>query len=407
MKKYATAGKDEVALIAATFRWSIPVSDKKVTWELWGDPSEKSATTLLDGMKTYVPYLSKKNSEGAVIGGVFTPHFSLIDGIASGCGGIYNCANQCTNHGRYCHVDPDGDLDSGVSGADVVEETLRQICIWSQVQGNPAVPPSAEEKDGPPTELAFFQYSHAFATECAPNPSTFNAKCSTKQQIAAGLNPTETRKCVAASNARSDEVHPADGKKGFNPLLEAEIRDKRSRNVRVMPTTIVNDRAIPGAVEPVVLMRALCAGFGIGQAPRVCQCLHVPKSHFERCVSGVDPDTSGNNVNKKKFPSWLGAVIGIMGVVGLIGGAVLVALRRQQRYMDRMREEYLSLAGGPSEAQGGRQEIDDSRIDLGGVPLSESPSQLGKNRRTPQKLTSFFPKSGAKATVSSSYPNGL
>ena len=41
------------------------------------------------------------------------------------------CATtSAPNNGRYCATDPDDDLEKGISGADVVKESLRRICIW-------------------------------------------------------------------------------------------------------------------------------------------------------------------------------------------------------------------------------------------------------------------------------------
>jgi len=41
------------------------------------------------------------------------------------------CYNLCTNAGRYCATDPDNNLDKGISGGDVVAESLRRICVWN------------------------------------------------------------------------------------------------------------------------------------------------------------------------------------------------------------------------------------------------------------------------------------
>jgi len=57
----------------------------------------------------------------------------VIDGKIFGCQlPGRRCGNQCTNQGRYCHEDPEGDVASGISGVHVVQENLRQMCIWDQ-----------------------------------------------------------------------------------------------------------------------------------------------------------------------------------------------------------------------------------------------------------------------------------
>ena len=55
----------------------------------------------------------------------------MWDGAEHGCNGPINCSTQCISGGLYCSIDPDGDLFSGVSGANVVEENLRQLCVYS------------------------------------------------------------------------------------------------------------------------------------------------------------------------------------------------------------------------------------------------------------------------------------
>jgi hypothetical protein len=61
----------------------------------------------------------------------FTPRLVVIDGAIFGCrtSGLL-CGNQCSNHGRYCAVDPDHDLSKGLSGYDVIVESLHQICLY-------------------------------------------------------------------------------------------------------------------------------------------------------------------------------------------------------------------------------------------------------------------------------------
>ena len=52
--------------------------------------------------------------------------------------GVQNCGSLCTNKGRYCMTDPDFDTKAGVSGSDVVKESLRQKCVWNLYGGQDA-----------------------------------------------------------------------------------------------------------------------------------------------------------------------------------------------------------------------------------------------------------------------------
>ena len=60
---------------------------------------------------------------------------SLYYPIFASCGSDASsavCAANCTNHGRYCAPDPDGDIKKGASGKDVIIHSLRSLCVFNQ-----------------------------------------------------------------------------------------------------------------------------------------------------------------------------------------------------------------------------------------------------------------------------------
>jgi len=105
--------------------WSLPNPDDRVEYELWSTPTDEISKQLLLDFKP----VSKALGDRAY----FTPHSYIYDGVKTHCQGSDGedfCYTLCTNHGRYCATDPDNDLDKGISGADVVKESLRRLCIW-------------------------------------------------------------------------------------------------------------------------------------------------------------------------------------------------------------------------------------------------------------------------------------
>lgn len=106
--------------------WSLPSPDDRVEYDIWTTPTDVVSKDFLESFKRISISLDHR--------AYFTPHMYIYDGARSGCigqmGSNNACESLCTNHGRYCATDPDGDLDSGVSGADVVHESLRRLCIW-------------------------------------------------------------------------------------------------------------------------------------------------------------------------------------------------------------------------------------------------------------------------------------
>lgn len=114
--------------VVVSMEWSLPRTDGVVYFDLWTTAEEVNAAAF----RRDIAYLIEPL--GASI--QFEPHFFIYDGARWGCMREYNggfaCGNQCTNSGRYCSPDPDAGFDTGHSGADVVQENLRQMCIWKQ-----------------------------------------------------------------------------------------------------------------------------------------------------------------------------------------------------------------------------------------------------------------------------------
>lgn len=59
----------------------------------------------------------------------FTPHYITLQCPAEYLDSDF-CRSQCINRGRYCEQDPDGNLTTGYKGSDVVEQNLRQLCVF-------------------------------------------------------------------------------------------------------------------------------------------------------------------------------------------------------------------------------------------------------------------------------------
>merc|ERR1712125_157755 len=105
--------------------WSLPTPDDRVEYDLWTTPRDIFSQDFLANFRDVHVALGKS--------AYFTPHMYIYDGIQSHCkgsDGTNMCYSLCTNYGRYCAIDPDNDLEKGISGADVVKESLRRLCIW-------------------------------------------------------------------------------------------------------------------------------------------------------------------------------------------------------------------------------------------------------------------------------------
>ena len=115
-----------------------PHTAKRVEWEYWSNSNDEcgfKCERQRDFVRDFGPTAEMLEQKGYTR---FTPHY-----ITLGCPSEYQtsdfCNAQCINKGRYCEQDPDGDLRSGFSGKDVVEQNLRQLCgyKWADGAGKP------------------------------------------------------------------------------------------------------------------------------------------------------------------------------------------------------------------------------------------------------------------------------
>ena len=110
--------------------------------------------TFLQEFSSIGTQLTKKNSE-------FTPHYVAIKCLACEENNFEIEHDDCLGGGRYCATDPDG--PGPVSGRMVVQENLRQMCMFEQL-----------ENDSDYSRWFLFQKD--FATTCISNK--FNKECS-------------------------------------------------------------------------------------------------------------------------------------------------------------------------------------------------------------------------------------
>jgi hypothetical protein len=161
----------------------------------------------------------------------------------------------------YCNPDPDHNLFSGVAGIDVVNENLRELCVWQK---------ALETYDTAGGAL-WWQYVKTFAETCHPgsNPdeTLFNEACSQKvHAMIPGLKWEDTSACVKKS--WSDATA-----KGHNVLLDKELQDRKDLKILTLPTAVVNGDVIRGGVTSQVVLMAICAGFSADTKPVLCACV--------------------------------------------------------------------------------------------------------------------------------------
>ena len=284
-------------MVRAEMSWALPAADARVEYELWTTPKEAVSAPLKATFREVAMALGEHAQ--------FTPHFYIYDGIFAGCQGSdgqNQCYNLCTNNGRYCSTDPDDDLDSGLSGADVVTESLRQICIWKEYGG-----------DG--IGLPWWNYIEEFGFRCdkpEDDGKYFNNDdCIKDAMQRSGIEYSKIKKCMDDSGGLEEDNE--------NNVLEEELLTRETVGVLILPSVFVNQAPIRGALTVGEVFEAICSGFVSGSEPESCKkCGHC--DDVRGCVHiGHCPGTgSPNSVTLPVFAASMLAIVFCFGCIGMI-----------------------------------------------------------------------------------------
>jgi len=286
-------GNDVMMQLSMT--WALPTPDDRVEYALWTTPTELVSREFELQFKHAAVAFGKD--------AYFSPHMYVYDGIKSNCmdaDGENQCYNLCTNNGRYCATDPDNDLDQGISGADVIVESLRRICIWAEY--------GLEDGIG----QQWWDYVNEFTYRCAEDGFFKDDTCIKDAAKHAKIDYKKIEACMKDSGG-TDENNE-------NSLLEEELKAKDVAGVVILPAAYVNGVSIRGALEFQTVFRAVCSGFAAGTVPNVCkQCTLCPDqlACAEKQTCGA-VDRANASVSQSTFTYSLGIVVAVFAVMGLI-----------------------------------------------------------------------------------------
>jgi hypothetical protein len=298
--------KDALAdgtIAVVTMRWRLPNPDGVVDWSLWTSSYDTTAQELKSS------YVDVMESMGDYVR--FTPHYFFLDGLLYGCDQESGtaCGNQCVNSGKYCAVDPEHNLTDGISGADVVRENLRQVCIWRNTNstGN---------------SLLWWKYINQFQRDCT-DANKFNEDCSKNVMNSLGINTAIISQCVEASGGYADQSSSR------NSLIDIELNARKEMGVYLLPTLIAENVPFQGKMScpsPVSLTECeslsfICSGYPNGGAPDVCHSadgcpMHQSRDACGNCLAVDSPDRKTDSSQCSSEGGTGGVSAG--GVVGIV-----------------------------------------------------------------------------------------
>jgi len=285
-------------------QWSLPQPDDRVEYDIFSSPTDPVTRNFFHEFKHIARALGKR--------AYFTPHMFVFDGERSQChgsSGENQCFNLCSNNGRYCAMDPDKNLNSGVSGFDVVKESLRRQCIWG----------TYGESDG--IGEKWWDYVNSFESKCGNMDYFNNDDCIKDVYKHAKIDAEMIEQCMENSGGLEKDTS--------NSFLEAELKAQTDLGVVIMPTAFVNRVAIRGAMTSANVFQAICAGYEQGTKPSICdmcstcgdpvKCVEHGgcKASFGGPAVAMASGSSGGTVTQSGFFVWMFLVVGCFSAFGV------------------------------------------------------------------------------------------
>ena len=241
LHEYLTNPDRKGVVVEASIEYGLPESDV-VDYTLWTSALDPQALDFKQGFGDIAQSIELKTR--------FSARYFIVNGTSYGCDRDSQiCGNQCTNKGKYCAVDPDHDLGAGISGADVVLENLRQMCVFDIAH--------ADKKT-----YLWWKYVNSFRAECAirnqVNEACFRRAASKVPEISVD----RVLQCVADSGPTGSDSSDRNGR------LDKELKRRSEDGVYLMPTVLVNNVTYYGTLSGV--LRTIRTAFTDGTEPSIC-----------------------------------------------------------------------------------------------------------------------------------------
>eukprot|EP00939_MAST-03C_sp_MAST-3C-sp1_P005510 g5510.t1 len=249
-KSSCSVAADYTSFVMVTMEWDVPSTDGHVDWEIWTSSEDWYGAEFKREFARVARELEESTD--------FTPHYYHYDGLESGCmdatSGENVCVSNCINSGRYCSITPHGENIDSVTGADVVKENLRQMCVWK-------VSKAASK------EYQWWDYIVDYADQCFGEEGVENSEsleqCSTQVMQENGITYADVQSCITGSGG-----YDVNG--GANTMLQADLEMKKQLMILELPTIIVNGATLRLSPSYGPVLTAICAAYTDGTEPLIC-----------------------------------------------------------------------------------------------------------------------------------------
>ncbi|KAI3427174.1 hypothetical protein D9Q98_007111 [Chlorella vulgaris] len=270
------------AAVYVSMDWTDLLPKKQqVHWEFWTNSNDQCGSICdvqKQFIKQFVPVAKEFDAHNWT---VFEPHY-----IVWVCPSLYRssdvCRSQCIRQSRYCSPDPDGNLTAGYSGRDVVQENLRQLCVFKLAS------------DAGRAHL-WWDYVTAFGERCDMQSGSYGEQCALKVFDSINADRWSSRQALTACVGQQDSDAP-------HPIMDAQLAAQKGDDatgegeVWILPTIRINGIQYRGKMATAEVLRAICAGFAAGNTPEACSkavddpCMQGSKG-YQDCTARLDGKT--------------------------------------------------------------------------------------------------------------------
>lgn len=294
-------------MVRMQLSWALPRPDDRVEYSMWSTPKDVHSRPLQREWRHVAKALGTHAQ--------FTPHMYIYDGLYAGCQspttGENQCYNLCTNNGRYCATDPDDDLDKGISGADVVRESLRRMCIW-KVYGSDGI------------GMPWWNYVDEFLYRCDSKDFFTSEDCIKDCMERSDIDYSKIKICMDDTGGLEENED--------NKILDECLAARETSGVVIIPSFFVNNAPLRGAPSINEVFDAICAGYAPGSEPEACIKCNTCDDVVKCVIGGHCPGAVGS-MDTVSFPVFMGTLAGVIVCFSCIG---VIMWHRSQK---RMRSE--------------------------------------------------------------------
>lgn len=290
---------DGAKLIEATTRgevlvelaWTVPAADTTVMLDLWMTPGSERSSMFLKN------FAHNRKTLNEVVS--FTPHYNVIQ-FDSDDFKIF--LDLCTDSsGEFCMDDPDG--SGPVTGKDVLDEAVRQLCIHEQTK--------VVRAPGVKVDYAgkWWDYVSLLPDICPVDGETednrFGNICAEKVMQRVRLDPTTVNSCIMQT--KTEKLRTQRDNKGWSPdalringwrymgTLDSDLVTQAVCTAFIVPAPecdiIVKERnpfdttshVVEKGIKPIVVIITLVVIVGLG----FCALIFYKRAMMEQITSQV------------------------------------------------------------------------------------------------------------------------